>query len=151
MIGFCVWVFSVVLKKLYVYFEICWKLQNPSHLGVFKCAEYNPGLKKTMKGIFFIILDFVIFTHCRSWSHFQPSGRESSVSTDLMQPAAIQSGCARTVPFKLDTVYSDSPSSLYSFCIYGLLGFFWPAVQLSISSAFRSSCPLTVVFKLDTV
>ena len=55
MIGFCVWVFSVVLKKLYVYFEICWKLQNPSHLGVFKCAEYNPGLKKTMKGIFYYL------------------------------------------------------------------------------------------------
>ena len=41
-----------------------------------------------------------------------------------MQHATIQSGCAGTVAFKLDTVYSDSPSSIYSFCLYGVLVFF---------------------------
>ena len=30
----------------------------------------------------------------------------------------------RTVTVKPDTVNSDSPSSPYSFCIYGVLGFF---------------------------
>ena len=56
-----------------------------------------------------------------------------------------------TVAFKLDTVYSDSPSSLYSFCMYSMPGFFHLQSGLSISSAFQSSCPRTIVFKLDTV
>ena len=47
-----------------------------------------------------------------------------------MQHAAIQSGCARTVAFKLNTVHSDSPS--YSFRIYGMLGFFRLQSRLSI-------------------
>ena len=91
--------------------------------GFSRVPNTIPALKRWRK-VYFIILDLVFFTHCASWGHFQPSGRESSVSTDWMQHAAIQSGCARTVAFKLDTVYSDSPSSLYSFCIYGMLGFF---------------------------
>ena len=35
----------------------------------------------------------------------------------------------RSVAFKLDIVYSDSPSSLYSFCVYGVLGSYPPAIR----------------------
>ena len=63
-----------------------------------------------------------VFTVCLFFFRLQS---ELSISISL----TFRSGCPWTVPFKLDTVYSDSPSSLHSFCNYGVLVFFPPAVQ----------------------
>ena len=59
-----------------------------------------------------------VFTVCSFFSRLQ---------SGLSVSSAFQSSWPRTAAFKLDTVYSDSPSSLYSFCIYGVLGFFFAA------------------------
>ena len=95
-----------------------------------------PAIKRRLK-VYSKILDFVIFNSRRELEPFPALGW--SVSTDRMQHAAIQCGCPWTVAFKLDTVYSDSPSSLSSFCTYGVLGccccFFRLQFGLSLSSA----------------
>ena len=49
----CVWMPSVVsfLSSVY-FFNTKKKLQNPSHPGIFKWAEFTSDFKKTIKGLF---------------------------------------------------------------------------------------------------